>query len=208
MTAKSIQNKIRVAYANCAVTPYRVRHIEELHQDTYLYVEDLPEDLTASEWLPILRNSVGDDALCNKYLFLGACTIVSVALATLWNCEVMKVRMPSHRRIIRVTADPSVKVSELLPTDMEVIYHTDHLLLTKWCLQTGKRLVMDCTGVQFDWDPFILNQWVPLETYVRTTGVTSSSIMHPDAYLTCSPRTAQEKQHQAAMRAMIRVLRG
>ena len=195
-----MRDVVREAVSNYAVDPFRVVRIEENGRGICLFIEELPCDLTAREWLPIYQKSTLSLTKADTYLFLGTCTIVSVALAVIHGCDVLKVRMPQHRAVIKIKMDEGQEQEE------ERIYHTDHLVVTK--MHGRKRLVMDMTGCQFEWPEQILNKWVSIEDYAAATKVTydeATCLLSPTAYL--KDKVDDYSGHRVATRHVIRCLK-
>ena len=190
--------RVRNAYANHGIRPFKVKSITRTKDTLRVVFQELPDDLTAREWLPIYDKSVHDASAGKEdvILYIGACTIVSVAVATILHCDIMRVSISLPCQIIKVNADSGKE---------EVIQHTHHMVLTK--CRDNKRFVLDFTGQQFEWPSYILNAWVPLETYTSVADVVVSEILSPATFLVWDDeKTDAEKDHQQAMRNMIRAL--
>ena len=94
----NLQVAVRESFANHGITPFKVKRIEETKNGRYLYIENLPENLPAEKWLPLFDASV-PERTADTYLYIGACTIVSAAVAAALKCDVMKVALPPHDHI-------------------------------------------------------------------------------------------------------------
>ena len=200
----NLQVAVRESFANHGITPFKVKRIEETKNGRYLYIENLPENLPAEKWLPLFDASV-PERTADTYLYIGACTIVSAAVAAALKCDVMKVVLPPHDHIFKVYADEKVAISDLKPEDVDALYHADHLVVTK--MIDGKPHVLDLTGAQFQWDASILNRWVPVDRYLAMTRSTATATMSPYAYMAKTNLTDAERDHQACMWNMLSDLR-
>ena len=194
-----LQSVVRKAFANHGIMPFRIKRIEETKDGKYLYIENLPIDLSAEEWLPLFDASV-PEGTADTYLYIGACTIVSAAVAAALNCDVMKVALPPHDHIFKVYADAAIPVEDLRTEDVDELYHTDHLVVTKMIDRVPH--VLDLTGAQFQWDASILNRWVTVETYLKVTKAKETETISPYDYMSKRVKTLAEQDHQACMWAM------
>lgn len=203
-----LQAAARQSFANHGILPFQVSRIQNVDgKGVYLYINNLPDDLDAKEWLLLLESSV-PAGMADTYLFIGACTIVSVAVAAVLGHDVLRVSLPDHKHIHKVYAPATIEVADLQSDDIDTLHHTDHLVVTK--LVNGIRQVLDLTGAQFQWDASMLNQWVPLDAYLEQTGSTlpgvTNPISSPFSYLTKNV-TGEEISHQACMWAMFNDLK-
>ena len=110
----------------------------------------------------------------------------------------MKVALPPHAPVYKVYADAAVK--DLKPEDVDELYHTDHLVVTK--IINDMPYVLDLTGAQFQWDASVLNQWVPLEQYLAVTKSSMAETTSPYSYMVKRVTTSAETDHQACMWAI------
>ena len=193
----SLQKIVRESFADHGILPFRVKRVEDTENGNYLYIENLPIELPAETWLPLFDKSV-PEGTADTYLYIGACTIVSSAVAAALHCDVMKVALPPHTCIYKVYTDAAVK--DLKLEDVDELYHTDHLVVTK--MVDRLPYVLDLTGAQIQWDASILNQWVPLKQYLTVTKSSETQTTSPYNYMTKKVTTSAERDHQASMWAI------